>query len=57
MLANSSSQEVNEESKEPAPQQEHLILKSIISFEVPNVQLTLAAEKSDLNPEKGVFDS
>ena len=36
--------------------QQHLILKQIISFEIPSVKIVFAAEKSELDPEKGVFD-
>jgi len=36
--------------------QQHLVLKSIISFSVPSIKLVFVAEKSELNAEKGVFD-
>lgn len=33
------------------------MLKSIVCFEIPSINLTFAAEKKELNPEKGVFDA
>lgn len=43
-------QETNED------EQRLIELKSIMSFEIPSIKLVLAAEKSDLDADKGVFD-